>query len=99
MGTFRDSATVVIDVDRTVIDALVTVFPVVADVQCQAVRDQSLVRELEYQTVGHLLDDDPSLVIGIRAGEYLTFRQAVCFRAIGVNLPSSRRVSAPRRGR
>lgn len=59
-----------IDVDRTVIDALVAVFPVIADVKCQAVCDQSFVREMEYQTVGHLLDDDPSLVIGIRAGEY-----------------------------
>lgn len=53
-----------IDVDRTVIDALVAVLPVIANVQCQAVRDQSLVRELEYQTVGHLLDDDPSLKEG-----------------------------------
>ena len=86
MGTLRDSATVVIDVDRTVIDALVAVLPVVADVQCQAVRDQSLVRKLEYQTVGHLLDDDSSLVIRIRAGENLTFGQAVGFRAIGIDL-------------
>ena len=86
MGTLRDSATVVIDMDRTAIDAFVAVLPVVADVQCQAVRDQSLVRELEYQTVGHLLDDDSSLVIRIRAGENLTFGQAVGFRAIGVDL-------------
>jgi len=48
MGTLRNSAAIVIDVDRTVIDALVAVLPVIADVQCQAVRDQSLVRELEY---------------------------------------------------
>lgn len=64
VGTLRNSAAVVIDVDRTVIDALVAVLPVIANVQCQAVRDQSLVRELEYQTVGHLLDDDPSLKEG-----------------------------------
>ena len=70
----------------TVVDTLVTVLPVVPDVQCQAVRDQSLVRELEYQTVSHLLDDDSGLVIGIRAGEYLPFGQAVGFRAIGVDL-------------
>ena len=85
VGTLRNSAAVVISVDRTVIDAFVTVFPVIADVQCQAVRDQSFVRELEYQTVGHLLNDDSSLVIRIRAGENLTFGQAVGFRAIGVD--------------
>ena len=85
VGTLRNSAAVVIDVDRSVIDALVAVLSVVTDVQCQAVRDQSLIRELEYQTVGHLLDDDSSLVIRIRAGENLTFGQAVGFRAIGVD--------------
>ena len=82
VSTLRDSAAVVIDMDRTVIDALVAVLSVVTDVQCQAVRDQSLVRELEYQTVGHLLDDDPSLIIRIRTGKYLSFGQAVGFRAI-----------------
>ena len=49
VGTLRNSAAIVIDMDRTVIDAFVAVLPVVADVQCQAVRDQSLVRELKYQ--------------------------------------------------
>ena len=68
------------------IDALVTVFPVIADVQCQAVSDKSLFRELEHQTIGHLLHNDSRLVVGVRAGKNLTFGQAVGFRAIGVDL-------------
>lgn len=51
VSTLRNSASVVVNVNWTVVDTLVTVLPVVPDVQCQAVRDQSLVRELEYQTV------------------------------------------------
>lgn len=86
VGPLRNSASVVVNVNWTVIDALVAVLSVIADVQCQAVRDQSLVRELEYQTVSHLLDDDPSFIIRIRTGKYLSFGQAVGFRAIGVDL-------------
>ena len=75
-----------VDADRTVVDAFVAVLAVIPDAQCKAVRDQPLVCKLEHQTVGHLLDDDSSLIIRIRTGEDLPFRQAVCFRPIGVDL-------------
>ena len=46
MSTFRNSAAVVVDVYRTSVLAAVTVFPGLAHIQCQAVRNQTFVRQL-----------------------------------------------------
>lgn len=46
MSTFRNSAAVVIDVHRTSVLSAVAVFPVITHIQCQAVRNQTFVRQL-----------------------------------------------------
>ena len=46
MSTFRNSAAVVVNVYRTSVLAAVTVFTVIAHIQCQAVRNQTFVRQL-----------------------------------------------------
>ena len=43
MSTLRNGAAVVIDVHRTSILAAVTVFPVIANIQCQAIRYQTFI--------------------------------------------------------
>jgi hypothetical protein len=45
MSTFRNSAVVVVNVYRTSVLAAVTVFTVIAHIQCQAVRNQTFVRQ------------------------------------------------------
>ena len=45
MSTFRNSAAVVIDVYRTSVLSAVAVFTVIAHIQCQAVRNQTFVRQ------------------------------------------------------
>ena len=42
--------------------------------------------KLEYQAVRHLHNDDPGFAVFIRAGEYLTFRDAVHGRLIAFYL-------------
>ena len=96
MCTLRNSAAVVIDVYRTSILSAVTVFPVIAYIQCQAIRYQTFIRQLEYQAVCHLHDNDSGFVIWVRAGEYLSLGDTVgagfvgfdFFHAAGFQTPS-----------
>ena len=83
MSTFRDSAAVVVDVYLTSVLAVVTVFPVIANIQCQAVCNQSVICQLEYQTVCHLHDNDSGFVIWVRAGEHLSFGDTVSAGFVG----------------
>ena len=44
MSTFRNGAAVVVDVYWTSVLSAVTVFPVIANIQCQTVRNQPFIR-------------------------------------------------------
>ena len=63
MGSFWNGPSIVVDVYRAVVGTLIAVFPVIAHVQRQAVRDEVLIGELENQGIRHFGDNDAGLII------------------------------------
>ena len=53
MGSLWHGPPIVVDVYRAAVGTLVAVFPVIADIQCQAIRDKIFVGELKNQGVRH----------------------------------------------
>ena len=80
---------------RAAIAALVAVFPVVADVQSQAVGDKALVHQLVDQAVRHFLDDQPRFFVVVRTGQHLPLADAVRLGAVGVDLLHAARLDTP----
>src|SRR5699024_2661878 len=95
VGGLGQGAAVPVNVHRATVAALVAVFPVVADVQGQAVGNKALVHQLVDQGVGHLLDDEPCFFVVAGAGQHLPFTDAVRFGLVGVDLLHAAGLDAP----
>ena len=78
VGAFGDGSSIMVDVYRAAVGSFITVFPVIAYVQGQAVCDKPFIRKLENQGIRHLSDNDPGFIIRVWLRKYLPFGKAVC---------------------
>lgn len=62
MGSLWHGPPIVVNMYRAAVGTLVAVFPVIANVQCQAIRDKIFVGELKNQGVRHFGDNDAGLI-------------------------------------
>src|SRR5699024_8417792 len=95
VGGFGQSAAVPVDVHRAAVAALVAVFPVVADVQSQAIGDKAFVHQLVDQAVRHFLNNQPRFFLIVGAGQHLALADAVRLGAVGVDLLHAAGLDAP----
>ena len=65
MGSLWHGPPIVVDVYRAAVGTLIAVFPVIAHIQRQAVRDEVLIGELEDQGIRHFSDNDAGLIIRV----------------------------------
>ena len=95
MRTLGNFAAVVVDMDSAAVRAVVAVFPVIANIHCQRIRDHPPVAELISKAFRHLPDNDPGFFVFIGTGEDLSLTQAVGGWPVVFDLPDAARFDTP----
>ena len=69
--------------------------PVVADCQCQLLRNNVLSDHIQHKQLRHFPDDQPCKFCGIRLFQHLSGRKRVCGRSVGLDRCDLCRLPAP----